>query len=124
MGLIFLRRLLIGFGSLRTILASSCMGQLRVDMTSSRPTGQSWPSRLISRLVGIAYGSRSVTDVFTEVVMPIGAARGIANGRGGGSGWARMHVNRTDPVELALAASLQKSALAHVAESSCGKYAG
>ena len=56
--------------------------------------------------------------------MPIGAARGIASGRGGGSGWARLHVNRTDPVELALAADLQKSALAHVGKSSCGKYTG
>ena len=54
--------------------------------------------------------------------MHVGAARGTASGRGGGSGWARLHVNRTDPVELALAADLQKSALAHVVESSCGKY--
>ena len=56
--------------------------------------------------------------------MPVGAARGTASGRGGGSGWARLHVNRTDPVELALAVDLQKSALAHVAVSSCGKYTG
>jgi hypothetical protein len=34
-----------------------------------------------------------------------------------------MHVNRTDRVELALTVDLQKSALAHVAGSSCGKYA-
>ncbi len=33
-----------------------------------------------------------------------------------------MDVNREDPVDLALASDLQKSALAHVAESSCGKY--
>ncbi len=33
-----------------------------------------------------------------------------------------MDVNREDPVELALALDLQKSALSHVAESSCGKY--
>ena len=55
--------------------------------------------------------------------MLVSAARGIASGRSGGSGWARLlHVNRTDPVELALAVDLQKSALAHVTESSCGKY--
>jgi hypothetical protein len=35
-----------------------------------------------------------------------------------------MHVNRTDPLELALAIDLHKSALAHVAGSSCGKYTG
>jgi len=56
--------------------------------------------------------------------MHIDAARRIASGRGGGSGWARLHVNRTEPVELALATVLQKSALAHMAESSCGKYTG
>jgi hypothetical protein len=54
--------------------------------------------------------------------MHVGAARGIASGRGGGSGWARMHVNRTDPVEFALAVDLHKSALAHIAGSSCSKY--
>ncbi len=56
--------------------------------------------------------------------MHVGAARGIASRRGGGSGWARLHVNRTDPVELALAVDFQKSTSAHVAESSCGKYTG
>jgi hypothetical protein len=35
-----------------------------------------------------------------------------------------MDVNREDLVEMALAADLQKSALAHVAVSSCGKYTG
>ena len=56
--------------------------------------------------------------------MPAGASRGIASGSGRGSGWARLDVNREDPAEMALAADLQKSALAHVAESSCGKYTG
>jgi len=46
--------------------------------------------------------------------MHVGTARGTVSGRGGGSGWARLYVNRTDPVELALAVDLQKSALAHV----------
>ena len=124
MGRIFLRRLLIGFGSLGTTPTSSCLGQLRGGKGSSRPTGQSWPSGLISRPMGIADGSRSGTGVFTEVVLPVGAARGIASGRGRGSGWARLHFNQTDPVEVELAADLQKSALAHVAESSCGKYTG
>ena len=35
-----------------------------------------------------------------------------------------MDVNREDPVNLALASDLEKSALPHVAESSCGKYTG
>ncbi len=50
------------------------------------------------------------------------AARDTASGRGGASGWSHLDVNREDPVEIALAADLQKSALTHVAESSCGKY--
>ena len=62
--------------------------------------------------------------MFKEVVMPAGATLGTASGSGRGSGWARLHVNRGDPVEMALAVDLQKSALAHVAVSSCGKYTG
>ncbi len=54
--------------------------------------------------------------------MRVGDLRGIASGRARTSWWAHMDVNRLDPVDLALAASLRKSALAHVAESSCGKY--
>ncbi len=49
------------------------------------------------------------------------AARGTVSGRGGASGWSHLDVNREDPVEMALAADLQKSALAHVTESSCGE---
>ena len=90
--------------------------------SSSRPTSRLWPSGLISRSAGIGEGSRSATGVFTEVVVHVGAARGTASGRGGTSRWPHLHVNREDPVELALAADLQKSALAHVVESSCGKY--
>ena len=54
--------------------------------------------------------------------MHAGATRGIASGRA--SGWALLDVNWEDPVELALASDLQKSAVSHVAESSCGKYKG
>ncbi len=49
--------------------------------------------------------------------MHVGAVHDIASGRGAASG-------RANPVELALAADLQKSVLKHKAESSCGKYAG
>ena len=65
-----------------------------------------------------------MTDVFKEVVMPTGAARGTDRVRGRGSGRARLDVNREDPVKLALAADLQRSALAQVAVSSRGKYTG
>ncbi len=97
---------------------------LRPAGLSSRPTGRLWPSGLISRSAGIVDGSRSTTVVFTEVVVPASAARGNASGLGGTSGWSHLLVNREDPVEKALAADLQKSALVHVAESSCGKYTG
>ncbi len=56
--------------------------------------------------------------------MHAGATLGNASGGGQGSGWAHLDVNREDPVEMALAADLQKSALTHVAVSSCGKYTG
>jgi len=65
-----------------------------------------------------------MTDVFKEDVIPAGAARGTDRVRGRGSGWARMDVNREDPVDMALAADLQRSALAQVAVSSCGKQTG
>ena len=56
--------------------------------------------------------------------MPAGATRGTDSGRGRGSGWASLDVNREDPVEMALAANLQRSALSKVAASSCDKYTG
>ena len=96
----------------------------RPEGPSNRPTGRLWPSGLISRMAGTVEGSRSVTGVFTEVVVPAGAARGTASGRGGDLGWARLDVNRKDPVEMALALDTQRSALAVVAESSAGKYTG
>ena len=60
--------------------------------------------------------------MFKKVVLSTGATLGTARGSGRGSGWDRLRVNREDPVEMALAADLQKSALAHVAVSSSGKY--
>ena len=74
--------------------------------------------------MGIVVGSRSGTYVFKEVVMSAGATLGTASGVWRGLGWAGLDVNREDPVEMTLAADLQKSALAHVAVSSCGKYTG
>jgi len=65
-----------------------------------------------------------VIGAFTEVVLLVGASLGTASGVGRDTGWAPMDVNRMDPVEMALTADLQWSALAHVAISSCKKYAG
>ena len=56
--------------------------------------------------------------------MPAGAALGTDRVYGRGSGWARLDENREDSVEMALTADLQRSALAQVAVSSCGKYTG
>ena len=65
-----------------------------------------------------------MNDAFEEVVMLVGAARGTDRVRGRGSEWARMDDNREDSVGMALAADLQRSELAQVAVSSCGKYTG
>jgi len=54
--------------------------------------------------------------------MPAGASIGTASKGGRASEWACLDVNRNDPVEIALAADLQKAALAHVAASSCKTY--
>jgi hypothetical protein len=65
-----------------------------------------------------------VIGAFTEVVLPAGASLGTASGMGRDTRWARLDVNRSDPVEFALAADLQRSALAQVSTSSCKKYTG
>jgi hypothetical protein len=87
-----------------------------------RLTGLLWPSELISRLATSDVPPPSEIYVFSKIVMLAGATRGTGTGSGRGSGWARLDVNWEDPVEMALAADLQKSMLSHVAESSCGKY--
>jgi len=56
--------------------------------------------------------------------MPAEASLGTASGMERDTGWARLNVNRSDPVKLALAADLQRSALARVATPSCKKYTG
>ncbi len=89
-----------------------------------RPTDMLWLSGLIFRPVGIFTGSRSEKDGFTEVVLPVGAMFGTTSGSGRSSGWARLDVNRPDPVEMTLAADLQRSALAPITVSSWCKYTG
>jgi hypothetical protein len=56
--------------------------------------------------------------------MTTGATLDTASGSGRGSGWARLNVSRADPVVMALAADLHRSALSHVAVPSCGNYTG
>ncbi len=56
--------------------------------------------------------------------MPAGATRGADCGGGAGREWTCLDVNREDPVEMALAADLQRLALAKVSVSSRGKYTG
>ena len=62
--------------------------------------------------------------MFAEVVMPAGASSGTASKSGRASEWACLDVNRSDPVEMALAADLQQAALEHVASSTCKTYTG
>jgi len=59
---------------------------------------------------------------FKAVVKPAGAILGIGKNRVTSSGWASLDVNRDDPVEVALAARLQHSAMAHVAGSTSKEY--
>ena len=120
----FLRRWWIGCGSQEGTHALSSRAERRRAGKYSRPVGQLWPSGLISHRAGISAGSRSGIGAFTEVVLPAGASLGTASDVRLDTGWARMDVNRSDPVELALADDLQRSALAHVATSSCKKYTG
>ena len=47
---------------------------------------------------------------------------GTASKCGRHSGWGRLDINREDPVELSIAADLQKVAISHVVGSSCKAY--
>jgi len=83
--------------------------------TIEPPDGPVMLVRIDSRSAGIEAGSRSATCAFAEVVVHVGAARGTASGRAYlGAG----------PFGPTWASDLQKPALSHVAESSCGKYTG
>ena len=64
------------------------------------------------------------TVAFKAVVAPAGSILGIGKNRVTSSGWASLDVNREDPVEVALAARVQHSAMAHVAGSTSKGYVG
>ena len=80
--------------------------------------------RVNSRPKWISAVFLSGTTVFAEVVMPAGASSGTASKDGMASKWSCLDVNRNDSVEMALAANLQKAALAHVTASLCKTYTG
>jgi len=101
-----------------------CQEQRHAEEMLSRPTDRLWPCGMISRREHVSAGFPSRTTAFTEIVVPFGAARDTVSVRGRSSGWARLNVNREDPVELALAADLKQAALDHVAASTCKEYTG
>jgi hypothetical protein len=90
------------------------------------PNGLLWPSRLISlKEKGIVVrSSPKETDAFKAVVRPAREILGIGKNSVTSSGWASLDVNRDDPVEVALAARLHHSAMAHVAGSTSKEYVG
>ena len=106
----------IGCGFLGMTRTSSSEDMPRVAR-SCPPTGLIWPSGLISREEKdiIAVFSPRETAAFKAVVKPAGATLGIGKNRVTSPGWASLDVNRDDPVEVALAARLHHSAIAHVA---------
>ncbi len=122
---ICLSMLWIGCGCLGVIQTSSLEGRPRVAR-SCPPTGLLWPPGLISRKekgIGVR-SSPKETDAFKAVVRPAVAILGTGRNRVTSSGWASLDVSRDDPVEVALAAMLQHSAMAHVAESTSKEYVG
>jgi hypothetical protein len=72
-----------------------------------------------------ASNSPSAIDVFKRVVTPAQAILGVGNNEVlTSSGWSNKDVNVNDPIEVALASSLQDSALTHVAAFTSHAYVG
>ena len=113
---ICLSMVLIGCGCLGVIHTSSLEGRPRVARSCPR-TCLLWPSGLISRKERgiVVRASPRETDAFKAVVRHVEAILGICKNSITSSGWASLGVNRDDPVEVALAARLHHSAMAHVA---------
>jgi hypothetical protein len=87
-----LKKLLIGRGFL-------FLERVPVAKKLPRSTSLLWPSELISRLAANDVPFLFEENVFLEVVMLAGATRGTGSVSARGSGWARLDVNREDPVE-------------------------
>jgi len=115
----------IGCGCLGVIKTSSSEGRPRVARYCP-PTGLLCPSGLISlKEKGIVVrSSLRETAAFKAVVRLDGAIIGIDMNSVTSSGWASLDVNRDDLVEVALAARLQHSSMAHVAGSTTKEYFG
>jgi hypothetical protein len=125
MGYIFLIILLIGYGSLGTTPLFSSRGRPRVAAASCLQIGKLWPSALISRKNLHATNYQKKNGVFNRVVTPARSTLGAGSLEvPPRSGWDFKDVNINEPVEVALSASLQNSALAHVAESTSVAYLG
>jgi len=72
----------------------------------------------------VVRSSPKETDAFKAVVRHDEAILGTGRNSVTSSGWASLDVNRDDPVDVALAARLQHSAMAHVAGSTSKEYVG
>ena len=124
---ICLSLLLIGCGFLGKTPAFSCRAPVRATRAtraqSRRPTGMSWPSASTSRPREDPRCPVGTGAAFTRVVSPARAALGTAVGRlSEPTPWSSLSINHDDPVKVHLAARLQQSALAHVADSTAHAY--
>ena len=99
-----------------------CRGSAPPEGTLPRLNGQLMPSGSISRSEQLSAGFTSATNAFAEAVMHAGASSGTASRSDRASEWACLDVNRTDPVEMALAADLQHAVLDHVVTKTCKTY--
>jgi hypothetical protein len=115
-------RLLTGYGFPWWSQNFLCWERYPVEGPLSRPPGILWPLGSISQREPVSADSPSRIGAFIEVVMFAGVVRDTGSVCGRALGWARLNANREDLVELELAADLQRSGLAHVAESLCITY--
>jgi len=123
MGYTFLTILLIGYCSLGMTVLFSWRGRPRMAAASRLQIGKLWLSPLISRNNIHATNSQRETVAFNRIVALARAILGLGSLKiPPRLGWDLKDFNTNDPVEVALAASLQSSALAHVADSASVAY--
>ena len=121
----FLKMLLIGYGSLGTILFFLSRGRPRLAAASRLPIGKLWSSASISPKNLQITHSRNAIAAFDRVVAPDRALLGVGSLEvPPRSGWDKKDVPTIDHDEVALAERLQNSALAHVADSTSDAYVG